>query len=303
MKKAVIAVDAGGTKTRVALIDEEKRIVAEMTGAAGSPAVTSIETSFTVVLELVETMLSHHRADYDITFVQMGVSGFGIIADPAAFERRLTERLGVEVAVNDDGYVTLYSLSQARPGEWIAVISGTGSSVYGYNNGETLLLGGYGHLLTEAGSAYAAVKRTAVEAIRQHEEGEPLSPLSQALMREIGVENVYRFKIFFFNNPKSKVAAYARFLSTCAQAGDAEAKSVLRQCGRDLARWVKLQYQRLKLSAAKIGFFGSFITQAAFVRDELLASLRADGYAPEVIADPEDPIFGAYYLAARSGKI
>ncbi len=29
MKKAVIAVDAGGTKTRVALIDEKKRIVSE----------------------------------------------------------------------------------------------------------------------------------------------------------------------------------------------------------------------------------------------------------------------------------
>lgn len=304
MKKAVIAVDAGGTKTRVALIDEKKRIVSEIYGPAGSPAATSPDASFSVVSGLVEEMSGRFSGDYDIVCVQMGVSGFGIIPDPAAFERRLCERLGLEVAVYNDGYVTLHSLMKGKRGEWIAVISGTGSSCYATNGRETLLLGGYGHLLTEAGSAHAAVKTAAAEAIRQFEEGEPLSPLSRALMEEVGIDNVYRFKVFFFNNPKSKIAERARFISARALAGDEEATAILKQCGRDLARWVKLQYKHLSLSpAARIGLFGSFVTKAAFVREALLKDLRDSGYNPEIAEDSEDPIYGAYYLALERGKL
>ena len=304
MTKAIIAVDAGGTKTQAALIDEKKKIIDSIYGPAGSPAVSSLDSAFSNIFKLTEEIYYRYRNQYKINFIQLGVSGLGIVPDPVIYQKRLYDLLGIEVAINDDGLLALHSLMKAKEGEWIAVISGTGSCCYGTNGKETLLLGGFGHLLTEAGSAYTAVKRVVTEAIRQFEENDSLSPLSQAFMREVGADNVYRFKVFIFNNSKSKIAGYAKFISDRALAGDQEAAQILKQCGLDLSRWVKLMYRHLQLSDRTIlGFRGSFIEKAAFVKDELISDLRQSGYNPQIIHNGEDPIYGAYYLAVRRGKI
>jgi len=302
--KAIIAIDAGGTKTKAALINENCQIIERISGPAGSPAVVTTKTAFANVFALTEKLYRRYYQQYKIVFIQLGISGLGIVADPLPYQKKLAELLQTDVAVDDDGYLALHSLMKTESGNWIAVISGTGSCCYGTNGNKTMMLGGFGHLLTEAGSAYAAVKSVVTAAIRQFEEKEPLSPLSKAFMHKVGARNVYQFKVFIFNNSKSKIANYAKFIAKRALAGDGESKNILKRCGRDLARWVKLLYKHLSLSDnVKLGFRGSFIDKAPFVKDELISDLTENGFQPSLVSNGVEPIFGAYYLAIRRGKL
>lgn len=304
MEKAIIAVDAGGTKTHASLINKDKEIIGSVFGEPGSPAAVGIDKAFSNIFVAIQRLYEHYARCYEIVFIQLGISGLGIVPDPLLYRDRFAEAFKVRVRINDDGFLALHSLMQNRPGHWITIIAGTGSCCYGTNGKDTLLLGGFGHLLTEAGSAYVCVKSLMSEAIRQFEENEPLSPLSRSFMNEIAACDVYRFKVFAFNNSKGKIASYAPLVSAAALAGDEQAAAILRQCGRDLARWVKLMYRHLQLAESTVlGFRGSFIENAAYVKDELIAGLHKDGIYPDIVKNSDDPIYGAYYLALKEGVI
>ncbi|MFA7435014.1 MAG: hypothetical protein WC006_01440, partial [Bacilli bacterium] len=59
MDNVIIAVDAGGTKTKVVAIDNNKNIVYELVGGSGSPAVVgdkAIKNIFALVREVYENI-------------------------------------------------------------------------------------------------------------------------------------------------------------------------------------------------------------------------------------------------------
>lgn len=304
MKKAIIAVDAGGTKIHTALIGGERQIIESVYGDAGSPATVGIDKAFSNIFDTIQQIYQRFFDHYDITLIQLGVSGLGIVPVPKDYEKNFSDYFKVPVSIKDDGLLALHSLKQNRPGHWVTIISGTGSCCYGTNDKDVLLLGGFGHLLTEAGSAYSSVKKVMFQAIKEFEENEPMSNLSRAFLDAIGAKNVYGLKVFAFNNTKGTVAAYAKLISKLALSGDEKAIFILKESGRELGRWIKLMYKHLQLEENTIvGFRGSFIEKAAFVMDELICDLHQDGLFPRIIKSTEDPIYGAYYMAKKEGLL
>ena len=71
MDKVILSVDAGGTKTKAALIDKNMKICYEEIGPCGSPAVLK-EKALRNVFDLVRKVVRENKDKYDIAYIQMG---------------------------------------------------------------------------------------------------------------------------------------------------------------------------------------------------------------------------------------
>lgn len=303
MRDVIIAVDAGGTKTKVALIDSGGRIVYEKIGGPGSPAVSGKKALYDIFSQVQDVCLEN-KDSYNFKYVQMGISGLGVIGDKSKFEAEFSDKLGIAVSLENDAIIALFSIVEDKYNEGILVLSGTGSATYGVKDLETKLIGGWGHLLVEEGSSYAVVRRLVVDIINQSEKGLEISPLGKKFMQEINISDVNDFKVFMYGNKKDEIASYAKFISNEATNGDNDAIRLLKDAGRALAFNVIKAYNFLKLgSDAVIGFRGSFIIKAPFVKEELFKTLLESNYHLQEVTGSVDPIYGAYYMAKRKQKI
>lgn len=303
MKKAIIAVDAGGTKTKVCVINAKKEVVYEKSGGPGSPAVLK-EAAFHNIFELVEEVYSQVRDQYQISFIQMGVSGLGTVANVSEYEKAIADKIGIETSIESDAILGLYSIVEDKFKEGVLVLSGTGSACAGINNDDTMLLGGFGQLLTETGSSYASVKMLVTKTILHYEDSLTYIPLGKKFMDLINANSIIDFKVFMYNHTKGEIAKYAKFISNEALNGDLEAQAILKKSGQDLAYYVVRLYHHLKLTnKAVLGFRGSFIQNAPFVKEELLKTLELENISLNLVGGDGDPIYGAYYLAKKKGKL
>ncbi|HPN61465.1 MAG TPA: ATPase, partial [Bacilli bacterium] len=79
---------------------------------------------------------------------------------------------------------------------------------------------------------------------------------------------------------------------------------ILKQAGKDLAYFVIKTHQHLNMQASFwLGFRGSFIQNALFVKEELMSCLKNDGLKPRLVEEENDSVIGAYYLAKQKGLI
>lgn len=303
MKKVIIAVDAGGTKTKVAALNENREIVYEAIGGPGSPAAIK-EEALKNITELVLEVYNNVKDEYNVTFVQMGLSGFGVLKDVPRFEKQIKDIVNCEVSVRSDADLGLYSIIEDKHDCGVLVISGTGSVVAGINDGKILMVGGYGVLLTETGSSYAAVKMLVSNIIHQYEEYLTFTKLGKEFMDLLGATNLGYFRVFMYRNTKAEIADYSKFISQKALEGDLEAISILKESGIALADSIRKIHKNLELcKGAVLGFRGSFINKAPYVKDQVLNSLKDMNINLQVYEGNEDPIYGAYYMARRKGKI
>lgn len=304
MEKVIIAVDAGGTKTKAVAIDENKKIVYEIVGGPGSPAVVGHDAIKTI-FQLVEVVNENVKDKYNVSFVQIGLSGYGVLGDNArTYEKELEEKINAEVNMTSDTNLGLYSIVEDKYNEGVLVISGTGSAVAGIKDEKTMLVGGYGVLLTETGSSYAAVKMLIVNTINQFEDNMTYSEIGREFLELIEGKDVNDFRRFMYTKSKAEIASYSKFISAKALDGDEIAVDILKKCGKDLAIQVKKLYNNLKLSdETVIGFVGSFIKKAPYAKDELIKTLEEFNIKPIIFTGDDDPVYGGYYMAKRKGKI
>jgi N-acetylglucosamine kinase-like BadF-type ATPase len=107
-----------------------------------------------------------------------------------------------------------------------------------------------------------------------------------------------------YRKTKAEIARYSSFVSKKALEGDEIAINILKKSGRDLANTVIKLRRNLNLkNDFVLGFVGGFIKFAPFVKEELVDTLKAAGLNPIIIKDSNDPVYGAYYMAKRKGKI
>lgn len=303
MKKVIIAVDAGGTKTKVAAIDENANIIYEETGDSGSPAVIH-EKAIINIFNLVRSVFHHVKDEYEVVYVQMGISGLGVIQNQTELKQNLSNELGVEVDFASDIIIGLYSIIEDKHPEGVLVLSGTGSAVCATNGQDIRYGGGWGHMLTETGSAYFAVKSLVCQAIKYYERHNKINKLAEKFMKKINITSLEGFKGFIYSSTKNHIASYSHFICEEADKGDKEAWRILDKCGRDLAAEVKLVHRLLKLSnEAVIGFRGGLICHCEIVQKSLLTALQKNNIILRPVIGSTDPIYGAYFLAKRKNKI
>jgi glucosamine kinase len=232
----VMGVDGGATKTLAAVLDLETR---ELHLGHGGPSNQDAVGPAAAVQALL--------AAADAAIAQAGISddelGAAVLAvagtDTDSLIRHLrAARPETWIVVND---VVGAWATATGTGAGVAVISGTGSNVFGVGpDGQSWRAGGWGHLLGDEGSGYWLGVRSIAAALHDREGSGPETGLGDAAIRFFSVPSVEALASLVYSKPltKGEIAAFAVETAKLADAGDGVARELFERGARELGEQV-----------------------------------------------------------------
>lgn len=296
----VLGIDAGGTKTRALLADEDARVLA---GALGGGA--NLRTHGELEVEKVlHGVIEEACAAVDARpeAVALGIAGADRPADEAVL-RAILRRIGFRerVVVTNDARIAFVAGSERRVG--LALVCGTGSIAWGRNrSGEIARSGGWGWHLGDEGSGFWIGERAIRDVLRGADGRGPGTSLDRALSEHFSIARPDQilYAIYDGEFPRTQVARFAPRVAEAAQAGDAVARAILSDAAAELARAAASVRDRLRLEESDYdvvlsgGTFAAVPTLADDVAGRL-ASPKA-----HVARLAEEPAIGAVRLAIEA---
>ena len=300
MKKYIISVDGGGTKTKAIAYDEKGNDICSFLSGPGSAAVVSENKVWENVYESIDGLLSMIDSNqYQLVYIQIGLSAYSILIDVELNKKQLEEKYKVLVEVASDTYVACYSILKDKYSNGVVALAGTGVAVFGMNNGETCLIGGWGHIIRELGSAYAAVHHFALNIIDTAENGYELSTFQNNFIKYLHEKNINDLKHLFYFHSKTTIASLVTYIKEYAEKGCEEAKKILYQEGIYLAEQTLKAIRKLDLTNDFIvGLRGGFVQKNSVdVVRGFIDTIRNNGILSDIISDNDDPAIGGYYIA------
>lgn len=258
--KIYICVDAGGTSTKVTIFHCNGKILATGIGKSGSPAV-DIQHWYQHIDEAIQLTLSQLSLEkVEIEYIEIGVSGISALSSHQEINDFFEKKYHSKCEIISDTLTALYSVMDENDSSGIVVISGTGVAIYGEHKGQSHLVGGWGHLIREQGSAYAIVHDLAIEIIEKYEVGKVLDQLEEGFLAALGFHSARDLTQLFYQHSKDEIAKWSIYIKTYAQKGDIHAISLLYAQGIALGKQVEHLIQFLSIPAkTKIGLRGGFL--------------------------------------------
>ena len=283
-KRALVAIDGGGTKTYFLLFTENGEVIERLILGGSNPNAYGIEHSKSILSEGIDLISRSAK----ITGIFAGISGASAGNNRFELEDFLKKRYPYAKShVEGDIHNVTFGVRGASD-RCIAAICGTGSVVYGYDGAELTRYGGWGYLFDNAGSGFD-VGREAIRHALMAEEGEcPETALSRAVHEKVGgkiFENIGEI----YAKGKDHVASFAPIVINLAADGDADALEIVKRTTDRLASLIN--------RAAETHNFGDLVVIAGGLtsRRDVIAPLLREGINDKlkiVFAD-RAPIIGA----------
>ena len=297
MIKYLIGIDGGGTKTEICAITIDGLIIDEVITGPGSAAVTTEKIVWNDIAKGIDELLSKiDSLKYQLIYIGMGLSAYSILESIDDVKKKFQEKYKVSVDINSDTVIALHSVLQDKYDNGIVVVSGTGVAIYGQNGPSTALIGGWGHIIRELGSSYAAVHHFGLRIIDNMEDNMPLTSLETSFLNLLHEHNIKDLKHLFYFHSKTEIASFVVFLKDEATKGNEEAKDLLKQEGAYLAIQVLKAIKKLNLSTNYvIGLRGGFVQKnSRDVIEGFSKVLRDNNICAPIITDDTQPIMGCY---------
>lgn len=298
--KYLLVVDAGGTKSKAKAYTLDGREVASAESGPGSPAVVSEEMVWQHIDEALQQTISQLDKDQDeLVYIQMGVSAFSIIKNLSKIEELFSTKYHAPCDIKSDTMIALYAILKDRYHQGVVSLAGTGVAIFAMNNQETCLIGGWGHIIRERGSAYATVHNLALHIIDKMECSVPLNTFESDWLEYLKTKGISDLKQLFYFYSKDEIANHVRYIKKMATMGDPNAQLLLQEEGASLARQVIRAINKLSLDKhGVIGLKGGFVQHdGKYVIEGFMKELQTNHIEMLVIINDEEPIIGAYYLA------
>ncbi|NUM56170.1 MAG: N-acetylmuramic acid 6-phosphate etherase [Candidatus Hydrogenedentes bacterium] len=281
-ERLVIAIDGGGTGTRVGLYKETGEQVSETTGAAVNPFQVAPSAAADHVASLASLLMRDRPNAQAVVYA--GISG--------AREQNLREIFAQSLCVNvprveravvtTDVHAHLLANLDRRAGA--LAISGTGSSVAVLDaTRQVSLFGGRGPILGDDGSAY----HVAVTALRRGLFAKDESGEAPALLKALRRSAELKSAEGFVGWGKLQIAKLAEVVLQRADDGDSFALECVRDCAMSLANLVRAAVRRTQLGpTAPIFVMGGMFEHSFLYWDEFRQQLRKLGVENEVKIAP-----------------
>jgi glucosamine kinase len=302
-----LGLDGGGSKTAALLVDDSMReLGAGLSGPSNhlrvgiADATRNIERA--VNLALVEANVPFAAIHY----AYCGVAG----SDHPEHREKVVESLRVffprnNFTVDSDARVAL--TGAVGFGAGIVIVAGTGSVAFGRNaHGAEARSGGWGPTLGDEGSGYAIGRDGLAAVVRAFDGRGPATKMTAILCEhfdECHPEDLPKF-VYAPSTHADDIALYCRMVIEAAESGDALARGILEDAGRELARSVVAVATRLGMldTAFPVACVGGAFHGGRFILDPLEKWL--EHHAPEATLQPplNPPVEGAAMMAIRAAK-
>lgn len=296
----VLGIDAGGTKTRALLADEDGRVLGSaLSGGANLKTHGELEVE-KVLHAVAEEAQAEAGARADA--VAIGIAGADR-ADDHAVLRAILNRMGFKsrVVVTNDARVAFVAGSPRRVG--LALVCGTGSIAWGRNaRGEIARSGGWGWHLGDEGSGFWIGMRALREVMRASDGRGPATLLDRPLFEHFGIERLEQVlhAVYDAEFPRHHIARFAPRVEEAALTGDAVAREILQAAAAELTLAARSVIARLRLEEGEYdvvlsgGTFRAVPTLAQRVEE----SLGTPGAFVSQLRD--EPAMGAVRLALEA---
>lgn len=300
-----LAVDGGGTKTKVLCADEQGQVVGEGLAGPTNLTATNVGAASFNLREALRQATEKLPTGWQIKNMVMGLAGMDTAAEAATAQKVFGEVLHYNSITNftlvNDIVIALASGTDKL--DAVALISGTGSNCYGRNaEGQEAKVGGMDFLLTDQGSGYEIGRHTLRSAVKSYDGRIKKTILEDLVCQHFHITSIAELKDKVYNPPlaKSEVAELARICEEALNQNDAAAQEIFAHVVLELFEMVETVLKRLNMLERPVDVVAAgSICKLEFVYAQLEKKLM--GISPHLsfINPTQEPVYGALKLALR----
>lgn len=300
----VAGVDAGGSKTRVVLVDADSGAIvatALAPGAAMRPG--DAERCAAVIASAVATAVAAEPSAGSLRVVSVGAAGVGREPERVALHAALeAHALAPEVLVASDAAVALADAFGDRAG--ILVVAGTGSIAFGRSpTGLLARVGGWGPVIGDEGSG-AWIGRRALSAVAAAADGrEPETALTGAILTAAQVNAPEDLIPWAAAADRDALAALAPSVLAAAAQGDGRASAIADVAAEELVLHVLALARQLFIderAAFDLALAGGLLGRGSPLRRRLERRLKGAVPGATLHTSEVDGARGAAKLARQA---
>jgi len=303
-KSLLVGIDGGGTKTVALVSDLEGRMLGRGVGGPSNYQVVGLPVACDSMNQAIRAGFADAKIEPCLPrVICLGLSGVDRPQDYAAIRAWAAEQMpGTPAVIVNDAMLVL---AAGTPESWgIAMISGTGSIVYGRRqDGRTTRAGGWGYLLGDEGSGYA-IGLAALRAVARADDGRaPATSLTRSILAHWSVAAPQKLisHVYLEHVPTQDIAALVTLVEAAASEGDAVAQSILREAGHELALAANAVVRRLRMQGpVPCAQAGSVIVKGRFIGQMFREAATAFGLRLDPVTPVTEPAQGAVRLARES---
>lgn len=293
----LIGVDAGGTKTKVALFNSNGEIIDSVIKGFGNPVV-DYNRALQNITEGIDKILNKYP-NFSVKHIVLGIAGIGGIDNKNDLEKFLRERYLTDLTIINDAQLALESIIRDKFEAGILAIAGTGSVAIGKKDGLYYMTGGWGHLLGDEGSGYYISINALKRIIEEYEQGVEHSKLSKYILSNLEMDNALDIKKLVYNSPKCDIANVSRMIGEKAELGNKDALSIIYDAADKFSYTVIKLIKKISINEEKLilGLRGSVLENSEIFRNRFKENIISE---VSIAFDENfklENIYGAYYLA------
>lgn len=308
-KLYVIGVDAGGTKTDVALADLSGKILTIARSGPASPRNLGIEESVFNIAKGIKEVLKKTRKGGKIisTFVVLPSveeeykERKGEILEKLKAQKGISKILKGKILIESDQIAPFRSGTNEKDG--VLLIAGTGCVARGWRRGREAKISGWGWL-TDEGSAFWIGQRTLQAILKDLDGRDKKTLLTKTVLRKFNIKKIDDFlKKVYTEKPTEIIPQLSIICDKVSKERDESAKRIMIGAGKELSLAAKeaiyqLNFQKVKFPLVLVG--------SVFKSDIILNAVKKEikKIAPKVqfIQPKDEPVTGAVKLAIEKLK-
>jgi len=292
MKELWLAIEGGGTKTRILLADTDRNVLAKEVGGPAS----GLYIDRAKYARKTSALLKRVKRVAERVKGKVTTAGLAAPMDAVLVKGIVKNVFGpVKFVQTSEGELALalYGLNWG-----ISLVAGTGSSCRAFNEqGHWTTCGGFGPQFGDEGSGYW-IGRRAVRAVMLAQDGlSPETLLTEKLNAFLGIARVW--DIFGYIDRSghvsaTQVAAFTQHVFDAAQEGDGVARKICRQAGRELGKLVNATARKVAWHRRPIPVVltGGVFHGGRFVITPLKQTLRGQDVDYDVYPEVTEPAEG-----------
>jgi N-acetylglucosamine kinase-like BadF-type ATPase len=302
-RRHVAGIDGGATKTLAAVLSLNTFEISLGRGGPSNVDAVGAEAAAAAIRDALREALSEGGVDDgDVGTAVVGLAGTP--SDELAHSVQTDFSPGAWYFVND-------VIAAWAAGTWlepgVAVISGTGSHVFGVNAaGESWRTGGWGHVLGDEGSGYWLGRHGMKAALHYRDGSGPETALLEAAVAFYRLDAIEDLQALVYGKPltKSEIAAFTQEVEKAAAAADRVAVGLFETAANDLARQVCAPIVTLGLDGPfKVALVGGVFTSSRRLRDPFEAAVLQFAPDAQFVVPEIPPVGGSLLLALRAEDV
>lgn len=216
-----LGIDGGATKTEFVAVSSEGTVLKRIIKVGCNPN----DIGYAKTEELIFDGVREICVDFpSLKTVFCGIAGIST----GNYKDRLEERFGkyfpqLKVRIKTDAF-NLFAMAD---GVDMSVISGTGSVVFVRRGEDYRRIGGWGHLLDNAGSAFDIGRDALRQALFEEDMKQKSSVMSKLLLKKLNTDSVWEHINVIYSEGKPYIAGLASVVFDAYREGDKNAVSII----------------------------------------------------------------------------